>query len=218
MIGHLLTAILWGVLGAGLGAAMRWGTVWLARGEGLEPGFKDWQVYGPAILNGLLFALFGGVLGLQGVLLIRSLWVAVLVQVIFFDLEHHLILDRVMFPSMVAAILLSLVTPHLGIVQSVLTGLVAGAVFLLIALLGALIFRAEALGFGDVKLAAFIGLITGWPLAGSALLYGIVLAGLISVLLVVFKIRSMKDSIAYGPFMAAGTLIVLFLLSTGGAQ
>lgn len=217
-MGHVLAALLWAVIGVALGAGMRWGTVWLARAEGLEPGFKQWQVYGPPILNGLLFALFGGVMGFEWLLVIRSLWVAVLVQVIFFDLEHHLILDRVMFPAMGAAILLSLATAGLGIKQAVITGIAAGVVFLLIALAGALIFRAEALGFGDVKLAAFIGLITGWPFAGQALLYGVLLAGVISILLIVFRIRSMKDSIAYGPFMAAGALIVLFSLSTGAAQ
>ena len=218
MIAHLLTAVLWGAFGALVGYGMREGTVRLTRAEGLEPGFKDWQVYGPPILSGLLFALFGGVVGPQWVLLIRSVWMAVLVQVIFFDLEHHLILDRVMFPSMAAAIVLSIFTPGLGILQSVLTGIGAGVVFLLIAGLGAIIFKAEALGFGDVKLAVFIGLITGWPLAASALLYGVVLAGVISILLVVLRVRSMRDSIAYGPFMAAGTLIVLFLISIGAAQ
>jgi prepilin signal peptidase PulO-like enzyme (type II secretory pathway) len=217
-MGHVLAALVWAIVGAAIGAGMRRGTVWLTHAEGLEPGFKGWQVYGPPILNAALFALFGGVMGFQWVLLIRTLWVAVLVQVIFFDLEHHLILDRVMFPAMAAAIVLSLLTPGLGIKQSVLTGIAAGVVFLLIALLGAVIFRAEALGFGDVKLAAFIGLIVGWPFAGQALLYGVLLAGVISILLIVFRIRSMKDSIAYGPFMAAGALIVLFSLSTGAAQ
>jgi leader peptidase (prepilin peptidase)/N-methyltransferase len=218
MAGHILAAILWGAVGAGLGAGMRRGTVWLARAEELEPGFASWQVYGPAILNAVLFAIFGAALGLTWLLLLRSLWVAVLVQVIFFDFEHHLILDRVMFPAMGAAILLSLVTPNLGLGTSVLTGIGAGGLFLLISVLGAVIFRAEALGFGDVKLAAFIGLITGWPAAASALLYGVVLAGLISILLIVFRIRSLRDSIAYGPFMAGGALIVLFFLATGAPQ
>src|SRR5205823_12901939 len=127
------------VVGALLGVLMRRGSVYLARKEDLQPGFERWQVWGPPVLSALLFAVFGLVIGPQPLLLIRSLWVAVLVQVIFFDLEHRLILDRVMFPSMLLAVILSQFTPHLNWRISLLTGLAAGALFLLVSLAGAAI-------------------------------------------------------------------------------
>ena len=58
-----------------------------------------------------------------------------------------------------AALALSLVTPHLGWKMALLTGLGAGLLFLAIAVIGYWIFKAEALGFGDVKMAVFIGLV-----------------------------------------------------------
>ncbi|HEX6489702.1 MAG TPA: A24 family peptidase [Candidatus Dormibacteraeota bacterium] len=218
MIGHLLTAIGWGVVGAVVGVVIHHGSVWLARAEGLDPGLRARDVYGPPVVAALLFALLGGIMGLQWLLLLRSLWVAVLVQVIFFDLEHRLILDRVLLPAMVLALLFSIVTPHLGFGSALVTGIVAGGVFLLIALIGSVLFKAEALGFGDVKLAAFIGLLLGFPATLSALLYGVVLGGLVSIVLIVSRVRTMRDYFAYGPYIAAGALILLFEISAGTAQ
>jgi len=40
----------------------------------------------------------------------------------------------------------------------------------------------------------------------------VLLAGLASILLIVLRIRGMRDAIAYGPFLAAGTLIILYRL------
>jgi prepilin signal peptidase PulO-like enzyme (type II secretory pathway) len=210
----LLTAAAWLVVGAVVGFGIRRLNVWLYQKEELEHGSVGWQVWGPPILSAILFAVFAYHFGPVPVLLIKSLWVAVLVEVIFCDLEHRLILDRVMFPSMVAAIALSFFTPNLGIVESVLTGLGAGLLFLLLALIGSYLFGADALGFGDVKLVAFIGLIVGIHMAAivSALFLGVLFAGVTSLLLVVTRRLTMKSGIPYGPFLAAGTLVVLYQL------
>ena len=213
MIAALLLIVAWTLVGAAVGVGVRIASVWLARGEELEPGRKPWQRYGPVILTAVLFGAFAWRIGPSWVLLIRSLWVAVLVQIIFFDLEHLLVLDRVLLPSAVAAILLSLVTPGLGILPAVLTGLVTGLVFLAIAELGAIVFKAEAMGYGDVKLAAFLGLLLGPRPTFNAVVLGVILAGVVAVGLLVFRVRKMRDSISYGPFLAAGALASLFMLS-----
>jgi leader peptidase (prepilin peptidase)/N-methyltransferase len=199
----------WTLAGLLLGYGVRRLSVWLARLEKLEPGRRWWQEWGPVALSGLLFGLFAWRLGATRVLLIESLWALVLVQVIFFDLEHRLVLDRVMFPMYVAALVLSIWTPHLGWKQALLTGLAAGAVFFAVALLGAVALKAEVLGMGDVKLAVFLGLILGFSAVLDALLLGVILAGLVSLLLIVVRVKSLRDSIAYAPYLCAGALIVL---------
>jgi leader peptidase (prepilin peptidase)/N-methyltransferase len=208
----VLIGIGWAAVGALVGVVVRIASVWLARGEELEPGRRPWQRYGPVVLTALLFGIFGWRIGAHPVLLVRSLWVAVLVQVIFFDLEHQLVLDRVLLPAGVAALLLSLVTPNLGPVAAVLTGLVTGLVFLAIAEVGALVFKAEAMGFGDVKLSAFLGLILGPRPTFNAVVVGVILAGVVAVGLLALRVRGMRDSISYGPFLAAGALVALFSL------
>ena len=200
----------WGLVGVLVGVLVRILSVRLARSEGLETGRRPWQVYGPVVATAVLFATFGWRIGPGPSLLIRSLWVVVLVQVIFFDLEHQLILDKVLLPSAAAALIVSAVTPHLGLLTSILTGVGVGAVFLAIAVLGSAVFKAEAMGFGDVKFSVFLGLILGPQPTFVAVLIGLILAGVVATGLVLLRLRSMRDSIPYGPFLAAGALAALY--------
>jgi leader peptidase (prepilin peptidase)/N-methyltransferase len=215
-VNQYLVAVLWAVVGAGAGWVVRWGSVKLAVLEGLEPGHKPWQVFGPPVAAAIVFAAFAIAITSFPLLVVRSIFGLVLVQVIFFDFEHRLILDRLMFPSMALAALVSLsplVAPGLGLWRQpwwagIAMGVVAGAIFLILSLAGAALFKAEALGFGDVKLAAFMGLLLGWPYTFTAIFYGVVLAGVVSIGVIVWR-RSMKGTIAYGPYLAIGALIML---------
>jgi leader peptidase (prepilin peptidase)/N-methyltransferase len=203
-----LVAVVWGLVGAAAGWLARWGSVKLARLEGLEPGFKPWQVYGPPVLAAFLFAVFAYDLSDHlPVLLLRSVFVLVFVQVIFFDLEHRLILDRVMFPAMVVAAVASLINQPWW--AGIATGLAAGLIFLLLSVAGSALLHAEVLGFGDVKLAAFMGLVLGWPFIVSALFYGVLLGAIAAVGVGIWK-RSMHATFAYGPYLAVGAVIVLY--------
>jgi leader peptidase (prepilin peptidase) / N-methyltransferase len=208
-VNSILLALGWAIVGAAAGWVVRWGSVRLARFEDLEPGTRPWQVYGPPVLSAALFAAFALRVTPFSLLAIRSLFVLVLVQVIFFDFEHRLILDRVMFPSMVLALVVSLFGHPWW--AGIATGLAAGLLFLLIAVVGAAIFKAEALGFGDVKLALFMGLLLGPLPTVQALFYGVFLAGMVSVGIILWR-RSLKGTIAYGPYLAAGALVMLFQL------
>ncbi len=203
----VLFAVGWGLVGAAGGWLVRWGSVRLAKFEELEPGNKLWQVWGPPVVSAVVLAAFGFELGFGWLLILRSVFALVLVQVIFFDFEHRLILDRIIFPAMALAVAASVFNQPWW--AGLATGIVAGLLFALLALVGALIFKAEALGFGDVKFAAFMGFLLGPLPTVQALFYGVVLAGLASIGYIIWK-RSMKGTIAYGPYLAAGTLIVLF--------
>ena len=222
-----LIALLWAVVGVGAGWAVRWGSLRLAALEKLESGSNRWQQGGPPVLAAIVFAAYAYEIPSLGILLVRSVFALVLVQVIFFDFEHHLILDRVMFPAMGLALLVAIAGKpwwpggiiFIGsleifgrpILDAIVIGLVSGLIFLMLALVGSAIFKAEALGFGDVKLAAFMGLLLGWPYTFTAEFYGVVLAAVGSVVFIISH-RSLKGTIAYGPYLAAGTLLVLLLL------
>jgi prepilin signal peptidase PulO-like enzyme (type II secretory pathway) len=205
----LLLAAGWALVGAAAGWFVRWGSVRLASLEELQPGNERWQVLGPPVLTAILFGVFAFHFGMTPTLLIRSAFILVLVQVIFFDFEHRLILDRVIFPAMALALFVSLFgNPWWA---GIATGVGAGLVFLALALAGSAILKAEAMGFGDVKLVVFIGLLLGPLPTVQAVFYGVFLAGVISIGMIVWQ-RSMKGTLAYGPYLAAGALIVLYLL------
>jgi len=65
------------------------------------------------------------------------------------------------------------------------------------------------MGGGDVNLAAFIGLITGFPDVIGALIITISLGGLVSLILVLSRILRLKSYIPYGVFLVVGGLAVL---------
>ena len=214
----LLFPVGWAVLGAGAGWLARWVSVELGRLEGLEPGFKAWQVYGPPVLCAALFGVFAAHLEVAHLLVLaqRSVFVAVLVQMIFFDLEHRLILDRVMFPAMAAALLVSLF--HQPWWEGLATGLGIGALFWVLEIAGEALFKAEVLGFGDVKLAAFMGVLLGWegapgsaPPIVNAIFLGVLLGAVAAIAVGIWR-RSMKAMFAYGPYLAAGALVALYQL------
>jgi prepilin signal peptidase PulO-like enzyme (type II secretory pathway) len=205
----LLFPVAWGLLGAAAGWGLRWGSVRLARLEGLDPAAKRWQVYGPPILAAALFVVFASDLEIGHLLTLaqRSVFVLVLVQVIFFDLEHRLILDRVIFPAMILAVLVSLFGHPWW--AGIATGLGAGALFLFLSVAGSALLRAEVLGFGDVKLAAFMGFLLGWPAIVDAVFLG-VLVGAIAAIAVGIWHRSLKATFAYGPYLALGAIVMLY--------
>jgi len=77
-------------------------------------------------------------------------------------------------------------------------------------LLPYLLTRGRGMGYGDVKLAAFIGLMSGFPLVVVALLVGIIMGGIVAVFLLASRlVKSRKAAIPYGPFLAVGAMVVL---------
>ena len=66
------------------------------------------------------------------------------------------------------------------------------------------------MGFGDVKLAAALGLFIGWPDIMLALGLAFVIGGLLSTTLIVIKLRTMKDYLPFGPFIALGFTLIFF--------
>ena len=73
------------------------------------------------------------------------------------------------------------------------------------------IFSRKSVGMGDVKLAAVLG----WYLGGALIWFDIVLSLFLaagySLLQLIRKKLSMKDSIPLAPFFSVGTILILLL-------
>ena len=65
------------------------------------------------------------------------------------------------------------------------------------------------IGGGDVKFAAVIGAWTGLRVLPVALMLAVVSAGLLAILLLLFRLRGRKDAIPFAPYLAAGTVVSL---------
>lgn len=138
-----------------------------------------------------------------------ALYTAILVLVAVTDLERRLILNVVILPAFILALVGSFFSGHVNWWSALLGGLVGYIFFLIAALLGNLLVGPGALGGGDVKLAAFIGMVTGFPLVIEALILTILSGGLISLLLLTGRLRSLRDPIPYGPFLIVGGWVTM---------
>ena len=217
---HLPFALGWAVVGGVTGVGLNYLTRRLARIEEIEFEQSQLDTLLMPALGAVLFFLFAFQLGVQRLLFIDAVYVVILVQVLAFDLKTRYILDLVMFPSWVIAFALAFVTPWTAAFTwpwpdwrtAPVAAVIAGGVFLLLYFGGQLIFGAEAFGFGDVKLAVFIGMATGLSnlRVAHALLYGVFLGGFVAIILLITRIRGMREAVPYGPFLTLGTLLVLY--------
>jgi leader peptidase (prepilin peptidase)/N-methyltransferase len=138
-----------------------------------------------------------------------TLYTCALYLIFVIDLEQRLILRIVILPAIGLAIVGSLVHPGLGLRRAVLGGALAFLFFFLVIAIGRLAFGRAAMGQGDANLAAFVGLITGFPEVILALIIAICLGGLVSLALVVSGTKGLRSYIPYGVFLAVGGLAVL---------
>ena len=91
---------------------------------------------------------------------------------------------------------------------SLLGLVVGGGVTWGVRILGSVVFKKEAMGFGDVKLMAMIGAFVGWHGSLLALFLGCVLGAIVGVVL---ALRSgLSARIPFGPYLAMGALVTLF--------
>jgi len=142
---------------------------------------------------------------------VLAFYACLFIIIFVIDLEQGLILNKVVYPSMVVALLLALI-PQPWLAQWVVTGIANAAlgggigfgIFLLIAIVS-----RGGMGWGDVKLAALIGLATGFPLVFLSIIMGAILGGIVAVALVIAKKRKRRQTIPFGPFLALAAMITL---------
>ncbi len=95
---------------------------------------------------------------------------------------------------------------------NMLLGMLAGGgIFLAITLLGGLVYGKEAMGLGDVKLMGALGLYFGLANIVIVSLISFLIGAVLSILLIVFKIKKMDEYIPFGPFIVIGAFITIFV-------
>lgn len=155
---------------------------------------------------GLLYLRFGP----DPRLLLASFYSCILVLVFVVDWRRHLIFDLVTFPSMLLGVILTPLIFGMPVVMSLLGLAVGGIIFAALYGLGYLIFRREALGLGDVKLAMVLGAMMGFPAIMVVLLATSIVGGVAALGLIVSG-RSGREFMPYGTAMCLGAFATFFL-------
>jgi len=161
---------------------------------------------------GLIFAFLYWHFRLSPELGIMAFYACLFIVVFVIDLERGLILNKVVYPAMIVALLLALVPqPWLtrwivvnGVANAALGGGVGFAIFLVIAIVS-----RGGMGWGDVKLVALIGLAVGFPLVLFSVILGAILGSVVALALMIAKKRRFRETLPFGPFLALAAMITL---------
>jgi prepilin signal peptidase PulO-like enzyme (type II secretory pathway) len=132
-------------------------------------------------------------------------WVlAVLSVLAAIDLEARLLPDRIVLPAFLAAMVWQGVFFPDRLVECLVAGVAAGAVLLLPSLV-----RTGAVGMGDVKLTAFLGVVLGADVIRALLASSLLSAPVALGMLLVGGAGARRTALPFGPFLALGATIAL---------
>lgn len=137
-----------------------------------------------------------------------------LIAVSAIDLDYHIIPNRIVYPTIFAAIPLLALAAVAGHDGDGLREALVGAAAAWTALLVIHLISPRGMGFGDVRLSFVLGLFLGWLTLGhvvTGLFMGFLLGALIGVGLILVGAKGRRDAIPFGPFLAAGTVLVIFV-------
>lgn len=139
---------------------------------------------------------------------------ASLVAISGIDIDHHRIPNKIVYPTLFPlAALLVLAAAGTGNWDNLLRAAAGGAIGFVI-LFGIHVAAPRGMGFGDVRLAGLLGLALGWLGLGHVfvgLFLAFLTSSVIGVTLIATKIRSRKQPIPFGPFLALGAVLAVFV-------
>ena len=166
------------------------------------------------LLTAALFVTAALRFGLDWVLPAYLIFFASLVAITFIDLEHYIIPNRVLYPTVFIAIPLLVLAAATqdqwhNLERALLGAVLAWSFFLVLHLIS-----PRGMGFGDVRLSFLLGLFLGWLDLRHVFLgvfVGFLLGSIVGLALMALRRRGRRDHIPFGPFLAAGAVIaVLF--------
>ncbi len=161
-----------------------------------------WNRYSSHPLDAVFYAIF-----------ISGLTVSSLI-----DLDHFFIPDRFTMGGVVVGVLACSIDPSLmdratasqGFGWSLVGALIGGMTLLAIGNAGTLLFKKEAMGFGDVKLAAAICSFLGGESITYVLPMSAICGSVLGIAIIYVSKGSWATRIPYGPFLAMGSVLWLF--------
>lgn len=174
------------------------------------------------LCTGILFAFLYWHYGIGWELAIVIVYCCLFIILIVMDLEQGILPNKIVYPGMVIALIVTGLGSILGFEPSFTAGAIprlfklwivnaaiGGAAGFIIFFVIALVFRG-GMGWGDVKLGAFIGLVAGFPLIFVAIFLAVVSGGLVAMILLLSKTKRRKEAIPFGPFLALAAMATLF--------
>lgn len=137
---------------------------------------------------------------------VKLLLIGIFIIIFFADLWYGIIPDVALIAGSGGLAMLFFLQPSI-ILSHVAAGLGAGLFFLML-FLGT---KGKGMGFGDVKLALFLGLLLGFPDIIVGLYIAFLTGALVALILILWRKKRLRgDTIPFGPFLVLGGLVAWF--------
>ncbi len=149
---------------------------------------------------GLGFMFLGNSFSVQAIVLCAVFWITIVIAVI--DAETKLVSEALVIAWAILIVVSNIITT--GQITNNISGLAVG-----VGVIGGiwLFTKGRGMGFGDVEIAAVMGLWLGWPRIVPALWIAFVSGAAVGMMFLVRGKAKMKTEIAFGPFLLIGTWI-----------
>jgi leader peptidase (prepilin peptidase)/N-methyltransferase len=171
------------------------------------------------LLTALVFVVLFIKYGITVPFIAFAFLLTILIAVFFIDLDHRIIPNGLVITGIIGGLLMlvyNIFNPIIVVYGdskwwTPVAGFFSGSGFLLlVAIIGGLIYKSDdAMGIGDVKLMAPIGLFLGWKLCLTGLFLAVLIGGITSLFLMITGIKKRKDAIPFGPFLVTGAFIAI---------
>ena len=204
-----IVAALLGVGGFVFGfAADRFATRWPEHDEEHPPGRKiDWRTAFTVLVGALALGLlplrfWGDPLAM----VLFGAWFVTLIVGLATDLDQRMLPDELTLPVIPIALLYAVsgLNPLVG--ANLVLAIVAAIGIPLVLYLPSIPFGAGAFGIGDVKLLVGVGLLAGAGRALSGVVFGLVVAGVVLLALLITRRIGRRTYVPFGPFLIVGAL------------
>lgn len=173
----------------------------------------SWQYPTVELITGMLFILvltsinrLIDVTYLLPTLVYNLIIISGLIVIFFTDLKYRIIPDQILGILILNSLIFFILTNP----QKLVIHLLSGSIFFLIFLGLVVVTSGKGMGLGDVKYAFYMGLQLGFPIIIIAFYLAFLTGALLSLILIITGRKTMKSTIAFGPFLAISTFISLF--------
>ena len=131
----------------------------------------------------------------------------------FTDIKRCIIPDEMNFLGFIVGIVYAFIKLVINIqdgIDLILGALIGFGIFVLIYLFSLLVFKKEGMGGGDIKLMGVLGLFFGVKSIFQIFVLSFLLASIISIFLLLTRIKKKTDYIAFGPFIVLAAYVTMF--------
>lgn len=172
---------------------------------------KKISIFYPIIefITGALFTLTYIKFGITINTFVILIFVSMIIIIVLSDILYMIVPDSVLIVCGILMLTLKLIDIKLNNVFGLLLDMAIPFIFiLLVMLLGNLLFKKESMGGGDIKLMIIFGMILGWEMSISSIVFASFLALPISTYNL---IKKKEHELPFVPYLGLAALIFVFL-------